>query len=142
MGTTAEQEEAARRAAIMAAIAALKIELVGVNTAIKYYEAILSILQNEDSSLAFIKKDLTTFVYDYVSSYDLKGDTPWGGNKKNSAVTDLMTAKAEKTLYISDTDSLSSNIDSAIETTNEKLTELYSKRDDLEDKIADLESQL
>ncbi|MCR5415423.1 MAG: hypothetical protein K6E79_01345 [Pseudobutyrivibrio sp.] len=142
MGKTAEQIEAARRAAIMTAIAALKIELVGVNTAINYYEAILNTLQNEDSSLVLIKKDLTTSVYDYVGSYDLKGDTPWGGNKENSAATDLMTAKAEKTLYISDTDSLSSNIDSAIETTNEKLTELYSKRDDLEDKIADLESQL
>ena len=142
MGSTAEIDDAARRAAILALIAALKAELAVVNGLIKHYEGILSILQESGSSLVLIKNDLTTFVYDYVASYDLKGDTPWGGNKENLAATDLMTAKAEKTLYISDTDSLSSDIDSAVDTTNEILAKLYSKRDDLEDRIAELESQL
>lgn len=142
MGLTAELAEAARRAMIVALIAALKAELAVVKANIEHFEAILKTLQDTDSSLTGLKTDLNDNLYETISDYDLMGDTPWGGNKENLAATDLMTAKASKTLYNSDIDGLKTNIDTAEDTTSEKLTELYSKRDDLEDKIADLESQL
>ena len=142
MGLTAEFAEAARRALILALIAALKAELAVVKANIEHFEAILKTLQDTDSSLTDLKTDLNDNLYENISNYDLTGDTPWGGNKKNLASTNLMTAKASKTLYNSDVEDLKSNIGTAEDTTSEKLTKLYSKRDDLEERIAELESQL
>ena len=112
-------------------ISELKSELRDIEDKIKHFEHVLKVLTDSKIQMTRLKNKLSNEAGTPIMGYDIDGAGEWRGLNYNDGKTAYDEVNTQRTAYDSELGTLDLDIEKGVDKANEKIQELYRRRNDV-----------